>query len=79
MKATKKQIDYINRLYRNVYNEHQLEMLTVSTASALIKALLLYTKPRGRVDVYYLSHTYDWLLEAEKKAFGTCVSDKPIL
>lgn len=74
MKATKKQIEYINSLYTGVYTAEQLDMLTVKSASELISCLKLWCRPRIRVDNYYLSHTFESLCKAEKRAFGVCIS-----
>ena len=77
MKATKKQIDYINAMYKDVYTQEQLDMLTTKTASELISALKLWCRPRGRIDNYYIFHTFEYLCMIEQKVFGTCVSNIP--
>lgn len=75
MKATNKQLDYIKRLYKGVYSERQLNMLTTKTASKLISALLKWSNPMY-LDNKYLGYAFEQLLRAEKEAFGEYVSDR---
>lgn len=68
MKATAKQIQYLNKLTKNMYESKYIAMLTTKTASDLIQAWKIYTTGRP-----IIPQMYDWVQQAEKKAFGVVV------
>lgn len=75
MKATEKQKKYINDLYKGVYTEAQMDMLTTKSASRLISALRLWCRPRQRITNDYIYIVFNNLLAAEYEAFGVHVSE----
>lgn len=68
MKATAKQIQYLKKLTKNLYEPEYIEMLTTKTASDLISAWKIYTTGSP-----IIPQMYDWVQQAEKKAFGVVI------
>ena len=73
MKATEKQLNYIEKLMGKTYSA-EYDQLTVKTASVLISALVAYKRPilcgRGPADDSLLAFVYENLCHAEITAFG---------
>lgn len=68
MKATAKQISYLKKLTKSMYNDELIEKLTTKTASDLIQAWKIYTTGRP-----VIPQMYDWVQQAEKKASGVVI------
>jgi hypothetical protein len=73
MKATEKQLNYIEKLMGETYSA-EYDKLTVKTASVLISAIVAYKRPvligSIPVDDTMLSFLYENLCHAEITAFG---------
>lgn len=68
MKATEKQISYLKKLTKSMYNDELIEKLTTKTASQLISAWRIYKHGNPIVP-----QMYDWVQQAEKQAFGIVI------
>ena len=68
MKATEKQIAYLNKLNNSMYSNEHIEKLTTLTASKLISAWRIYKNGNP-----VIPQMYDWVQQAEKEAFGVVI------
>lgn len=68
MKATEKQISYLKKLTNAMYSDELLNKFTTKTASDLISAWRIYKHGNP-----VISQMYDWVQQAEKKAFGVVI------